>query len=192
MDEKVKREFSIYGFVNTYLTSDQLSYPYDVIFLLFKPKDLDLGFYTFIRNMQKNPNFIEAVDLGRNKVVLIYRIPKRFKADYQHFLDGSYSKMSKEFQSCFSLEDFKRDANGKAILQDGQYVKEPSRFFHIFNRTEWLKDRWKIRLYSTEDADGNPTYSARDEHDSLVLNEIELFDRQNPELEYLNVGFQLI
>ncbi len=191
LDEKVKRDFTRFGFVNTFLTCDQLSYSFNVIFLLFKPNDLDLEFYTFSKNMEKNPNFIEAIDLGHNKVVLVYRIPKRFTADYELFLDGKYSKLSKDFQSCFALEDFKRDANGKPILDGGRHVKEPSRFFHIFNRTEWLKNRWKLRLYGTEDKDGNPVFSPKDEVDSLILEEIELYDRQDSVQEFLNVGFAL-
>ncbi len=191
LDEKIKRDFSRFGFVNTYLTCDQLSYPYNVIYLVFKPNELDLEFYAFSKNMQKNPNFIEAIDLGRNKVVMIFRVPKRFKADYALFLDGQYSKLSKDFQSCFALEDIKRDDNGKPVLDGNKYVKEPSRFFHIFNRTQWLKDRWKLRLYGREDAEGNVSYTPRDEVDALILDEVELFDRQDPVLELLTVGFTL-
>lgn len=192
VDDKVRANFTRFGFVNTYLTCDQLSYPYNVIYLLFKPKDLDLEFYTFTKNMEKNPNFIEAIDLGQNKVVLIYRIPKRFKQDYGLFLEGKYSKLSKDFQSCFALEELKRDDQGKPILDGGRYVKEPSRFFHIFNRTEWLKDRWKLKLYGTTDKDGNQFIHPKDVADAAVLDDMELYDVQNPVDELLGVGFTLI
>jgi hypothetical protein len=191
LDEKAKRDFSRFGFENTYLKCDQLSYAFNVIFLLFKPNDLDLEFYTFAKNMEKNPNFIEAIDLGRNKVVMVYRIPKRFTKDYELFLEGKYSQLSKEFQNCFALEDFKRDANGKPMMDGGRYVKEPSRFFHIFNRTEWLKDRWKLKLYGHQDAEGNPQFDLRDEVDSAILDTIELYDVQDPVAEFLTVGFPL-
>lgn len=191
LDEKVKREFGRFGFVNTYLTCEQLSYNYNVIFLVFIPPALDLEFYSFSKNMEKNPNFIEAIDLGNRKVVMIYRIPKRFTKDYEYFLDGKYSRLSKDFQRCFAMEDIARDENGKPMISDGKYVKEPSRFFHIFNRTEWLKDKWKLKLYGAQDSEGNISFSPRDEAAAHLLDDLELHDKQDPVMEFLDVGFEI-
>lgn len=191
IEEKTKKLFAQFGFVNTFLSCAQLSYSFNVIFLLFKPSEFDMGFYTFARNMEKNPNFIETIDLGQNQVAMIYRIPRRFTKDYELFLDGQYSKLSKEFQSCFAMEDFKRDSNGRPIIDAGRYLKEPSRFYHVFNRTEWLKDRWKLKLYGHEDKDGNVILSPKDRHEAAILDDVELFDKQDPELETLLLEFEL-
>lgn len=191
LDDKLRKDFGRFGFVNTFLTCDQLSYTFNVVYLKFEPLKLDLEFYSFSKNMEKNPNFVDAIDLGHNQVVLVYRIPRRFIQDYALFLDGKYSKMSKEFQACFAMEDIKRGPDGKPIMDNGRFVKEPSRFFHIFNRTEWLKDRWKLRLYGDLDKEGNAQFSLRNANDAHLLDDMELFEQQNAEDEHLLTGVEI-
>lgn len=186
LSNSLKKDFERFNFVNTYLKCDDLKYSFEVIFLLFKPDDFDISFYSFSRNMSKNPNYIETIDLNNHRVVMVFRIPKRFKEDYNHFLNGDYSKMSKEFQSCFALEQYKFDSNGNLIKENGKYVYEPTIFYHVFNKTQKLKDVWKLKLYGQDSKDGI-IY----EPDSNLIDEIELYEKQDPLLETLDVGFEI-
>lgn len=184
--EETKKKFRTNGFINTYLTCDQLSYPFKVIYLLFQPKEFGMEFYSFMKEMQANQNFIEVVDLGKNKTLLVYRIPKRFTNDYDLFLEGKYSQLSKEYKRCFAMEDYKRDKNGNPVRENGKYVKEPSRFYHILNRTEELRDRWKLVLYGDgEDPD------TIDHTNAYIVDDMELYEKQDPGKETLGLGIEL-
>lgn len=173
----IKDQFYNFGFKNTFLTCPPLTYPFEVLFLLFKPVDIDLDFIRFGEELHRNPNFLETIDGGGNKVLFVYRIPKRYRHDYQLFLQGKYSKTSADFKKCFVMEQFKLDANGKPVLEKGRYVKEYTDFYHIFNRTDFIKSIWNERL----------GYSENDH----ILDSIEYYDIQKPEDETLIEEFWL-
>lgn len=168
---EIKNQFYSHGFRNTFLTCPPLTYPFEVIYLLFRPEVIDADFMSFAEELQKNPNFIEVIDGGKGKVLFVYRIPKRFRRDYELFLEGKYSKFSGDFRKCFQMEQFKLDINGRPIKEAGRYVKEFTNFHHIFNRTDHIKDVWKERLGYKQD-----------EH---ILDDMELYDRQDSVKETL-------
>lgn len=175
--DELKDLFYTFGFENTFLTCPPLSYPYEVIYLLFKPVSINMDFMRSAERLQINENFIETLDGGNNKVVLVYRIPKRFKRDYEMFLEGKYSKLGEDFKKCFVLEEFVKDINGKPVKENGRYLKEPSDFFHIFNQTDKIKDKWKERLGYSEDEhilDGCELYSKQDPIEETLEEELWL------------------
>lgn len=168
---ELKNRFYNFGFINTFLTCPPLTYPWPVLYIVFRPQVIDLDFMRFADELQKNTNFIDTLDAGGGKVLMVYRVPKRFLRDYELFLEGKYSKLSPEYRRCFQMEQFKLDAHDRPIKEQGRYVKEYTDFYHIFNRTEYIKDIWKERL----------GYRA-DEH---ILDDMELYSKQDPLRETL-------
>lgn len=164
-------EFYSQGFVNTFLTCEPLTYPFPVLYLLFRPDQVNADFIGFANNLQKNTNFIETLDAGKGKVLMVYRIPKRFRRDYELFLEGKYSKLSAEYKKCFQLEQFKVDIYGKPVKEGNKYIKEPTDFYHIFNKTDDIKSRWLERI-------GYPP-------ETHILDDMEMYDMQDPVKETL-------
>lgn len=176
--DETRRKFHDNGFVNTYLTCEPFTYPYPVIYLLFQPMRFDLAFYSFMREIQANQNFIEVIDLGLNKILFVFRIPKRFQKDYNYFIKGEYSKLSKDYQKCFAMEDYKRDENGNAIRANGKLIRESSTYYHVFNKTQVQKDRLKFKIFGDINIGDD------------LLEGMELYDKQDPEDEAYSMGFE--
>lgn len=174
INKKLMFNFYRFGFKNTYLFSEQLDdkYNFNPIYLLFEPEKLDLEFAEFIFELSTNPNFIEVKDIGYKKVLLVFKVPDQFKRDFKLFLEGQYSKVSDTYKKCFQLEkpvknergDIKRDISGGVIM-------EPTTFFHIFNKTDKLKNIYIGKL-------GLEDFKWPDE--------LELYDKVNIEKETVN------
>lgn len=167
--DDLKFKFNSFGFINTYLQVQPLTYPYPVIFLLFKPESFNIDFNNFVSEIQKNPNFIEIVDLFNGRILMTFRVPKKFTKDYYTFLEGKYSKLSAAFKSCFSMEKIKVDEKKQPIKKNGKLEKEPTNYYHIFNRTQFMKEHIKTK-YNVDDD---------------VVENIEFYDKQDPEQETL-------
>lgn len=176
IDNGLKKSFNQFGFVNTYTTCKSFTFPYKVVYLLFKPVSMDMAFYSFIESLKKNKNFVNELDLGYNRLMVVYKVPTRFNNDYDLFLEGKYSKLSAEFKSCFAMEEWKRTSTG-ALAKDinNRPIKEPSTFYHVFHRTKEFVTRWKERLGYDPDDD--------------ILNDVELYEKQNEEEETYDLGF---
>lgn len=155
-----------FGFVNTYINCNVLTYPFEVLYILFNPKELDLNFFNFEKEFCKNTNYIETYDLGNNLVLFIFRIPKEYQRDFNLFIEGKYSKTSKSYQNLFPKESYITDSTGRKMRDNkGFYLKEPSSFFHIFNKTDFLKRKWREKLgYDDDDP---------------IFEDIELYDTQD-------------
>lgn len=168
--EELKAEFYSQGFINTFLHVKGLNYPYPVIYLLFKPTRIDHSFVRFANELQKNGNFLETIDAGRNKVLMVYRVPKRFRRDYDLFLEGKYSRLSDSYKRCFQMEQFKLDALGRPMRDNrGRWIKEPTDFYHVFNRTDDIKKRWLAAIGYDESSD--------------ILDDVELYEKQDTQKE---------
>lgn len=149
INKKLVNNFYKFGFKNTFLYSDQLDklYKFNPIYLIFEPEKFDMDFNEFIFELSTNAHFIEAIDVGYKKVLLIFKIPDQFKGDFKLFEEGKYSKVSDLYKKCFSLEkpvknergDIKRDMTGAVVM-------EPSTFFHIFNKTKKLREIYQEKL----------------------------------------------
>lgn len=140
------RQFSEYRLVNTYLYWEGREYDFDTIFLLFRPEGFTLGFHLFITEMEKNINFVETIDIP-DGIVLVYKVPVKFGTDFILFLNGAYSLTSPDFKSCFQLVKYKMDTNGAFIKTPiGAYETEKTMYYHIFNKTDYLRNQWKEAL----------------------------------------------
>lgn len=140
--QELTDRFADFGFVSSYLFWERYPYPFNTVYLLFQPKEFTLDFHHFIQNMEKNINFVDTVDVP-NKVVVVFRVPARFDVDYLLFLNGAYSKTSPDFKSCFQLKEYKRGPDGKLLkTPTGGWQTEYTMYYHIFNKTEDLRNKW--------------------------------------------------
>lgn len=167
--DELVRQFPEYGLVNTYLYWEGREYDFNTIFLLFRPKEFTIGFHLFITEMEKSINFIETIDVP-NGVVLVYKIPAKFGTDFLLFLNGAYSLTSPDFKSCFKLTNYKIDSQGAFIKTPaGAYETEKTIYYHIFNKTSYLRDQWRQALGE----------------DIKLPKDMELYDKCNIEKETL-------
>jgi hypothetical protein len=157
-----------HGFVNSYLYCTPLHYSYPVVFMMFEPREFNFEFVQYINDLEKCNGFIETIDLNK-KLIMVFKVPNRFRLDYEKVIRGEYSKTSKEFQECFLLEDFKKE-NG-VIMRDpnGRPIREYTTVYHVFNRTDDLKQRWLNELGYTLESD--------------ILDNVEFYDKPDDERE---------
>lgn len=140
--DNLTRQFSEFGFVNTYLYCEKYYYDFNVIYLVFKPSEFTLGFYNFVTDMEKSVNFVETIDEPWT-VILVFRVPPRFGTDYLLFLNGAYSLTSPDFKACFRLTNYVLGPDGKTLrTSTGSLQTEYTIYYHIFNKTEYLRNQW--------------------------------------------------
>lgn len=149
----LKNKFYENGFIGTYINSDILIYPYETLLIMFHPTVINREFCLFSEQLEDNPNFIESVDIGPNKIVYVYKIPSNYRQDYFLFLKGKYSEFSSNYKSNFPIIVLRKDNNGKYIKDGKEYIRDKTEFYHIFNRTEELKNFWKKKLNYNEETD---------------------------------------
>lgn len=133
------------NFVNAYSEDTDCNIDYiNVVFLLFKPNDLQ-QFKEFLENEYlNNKEIVEDYDYDEGYVVVIYRLDNRYIKDFDLIREGKYSKTSKEFQALFP-ETVKNVTTG---------LDEPSIQHLIFNKDPKLIQFW-------EDVTGTPGLSSR-------------------------------
>lgn len=139
-----------FGFVNGYLTDVNHETEYEnCIYLVFKPANLK-EFELFVKAEKKRMGgfLLEDYDCGFNYVVLVYKIPDPFIADYKLFKEGKYSKFSAECIKLFPETVMRTD-------EDGFERVDHSLYFHVFNRSQALRGYWEEKLGTelSEDAE---------------------------------------
>lgn len=130
-----------FGFISAFVADKDHDLHYDrPVYLLFKPADLT-RMQTFIRQERRRRDqaFKEDYDYAGGYVVLAYSFPERWKADYEHFLLGEYSKFSKEYQ-----HEFPEFSDIKA--EDGNTRTTASITMRIFNKAISLKNYLEDKL----------------------------------------------
>lgn len=166
-----KADFYRFGFINTYLYYDKCYYQFKPLYLLFNPARYDLDFYKFCLALEKSNSYIETIDIA-GKVLFVFKIPERFSSDYNVFLTGKYSAFSQEFQLLFPMKSYISDRQGNLVKDsEGKYKTDPSMFYHIFNRTQTLREIYRSTLGDDIDLDDKD----------------ELYDKYNVKQETLNL-----
>lgn len=79
------------NFINCYLKDDQVVVVFDI------PKKDDNKFKLFLDYIKLNKNY-DMYEEDIDEITLYFNIPDRNKKNYEMFLQGKYSKFSKEFQ----------------------------------------------------------------------------------------------
>lgn len=135
---KIGREnLSSSGFINAYLLDiDKDNYP-DCIHVLFKPSNIGL-FREFFNEQLKRDDLVDNYDYEDGYVVLVYKLPEKFKDDFELIQQGKYSKTSTEFKNSFP--------KAIKILKEGLHRDELSLQWRIFKRSNDLIEYWEERM----------------------------------------------
>lgn len=128
------------GFLNAYIkdTLQDNQYPVDVIYLLFKPVDLNKFREFLISEYSRTDDVIDDYDYEGGYVVVVYKIRDSIKNDVCLIKHGQYSKTSEEFQNLFptSVE----------IKKGNTIKKETSLQIRIFKKTADLREYWENKI----------------------------------------------
>jgi len=134
-----KNQLKNNGFINGYIKDVNKDIEYkDVVYILFKPENLD-KFREFLdEEYQRTKDVIEDYDYEDGFVVVIYKLNPKFKKDYEIIKTGKYSHTSEQFQKLFPKT--------VKIKQGNRTKEEISLQYRIFNKTEDLVEFWEDKL----------------------------------------------
>jgi hypothetical protein len=138
------------GLVNSYIEDPQVQEMIDIVV----GPDVKLLFLLFRNNKLSTDmlkNIVQSLLLGSSTIVMTYELinnysmivlsyPSKFKEDFNKIVGGKYSKLSEDFKSRFPETRDALDSEGKVL------GKEYTLYYHIFNKTDWLKKFWLKRL----------------------------------------------
>lgn len=161
------------GFINGFLYNELCDVQYDdenVVYVLFKPKDVD-KFKVFLENQYENTKqIIEDFDYEGGFVIVVYKLKEKFKKDFDIIKTGKYSKTS---------DDFKNSFPKKIIVEKGGLRQETySLQYKIFNKTQDLLDYWEDLLGTRLEEDLEVWEGFHKEKETLNLKNIEVYVEQ--------------
>jgi hypothetical protein len=126
------------GFINGYIKDENKEYDVDVVYILFKPKNLD-KFRDFLETEYvRTKNIIEDYDYEDGFVVVVYQIPDIWKKDIILVKQGKYSKTSLAFQESFPKVI--------KVIKKGLHKDELSLQTRIFMKSPDLQEYWENKL----------------------------------------------
>src|SRR6478609_5045928 len=128
------------GFINAYVKDSlqDLQYPVDVIFLLFKPKDLNKFREFLIEEYSRTESVIDDYDYEKGYVVVVYKISESIKKDVILVRQGQYSKTSPEFQKMFDIP--------VEVKRGDTIKKEVCLQMRIFKKSADLREYWENKI----------------------------------------------
>lgn len=123
------------GFIGSFLADNDKAYIEDGtmrMFCLFKPLTSNLGFFNQkIYELESIGLIEDEYDYPEGHIVIVFKLPKKFKNDYDLFLKGKYSKFSEEFKALFP--------DKKISFKNNVKYEDYSLHFHVFRRTPGIK-----------------------------------------------------
>lgn len=126
-------------FFNGYVKDGNRDVQYEnCIYLLFKPKDLEI-FRNFLSDeYERTKAIIDDYDYSGGFVVLVYELDRKFDKDFKLIRQGKYSKTSKAFQNLFP----------KTIkIKKGFMEREDVALQHrIFKKSEDVIEYWEQKI----------------------------------------------
>jgi len=144
-----RKDILSYGFMEAYLDDVNHEPHYDAsLYLLFKPEEMD-AFQVFLEKEYKRTKLlIEDYDYAGGYVVIVYKIPEEYMKEFEMFLKGKYSKFRKKYMLLFPK-------TVKIENEDGKSVTEMSLAYHIFDKTQSIRDYWeeKVGIVLDEEAE---------------------------------------
>jgi len=156
------------GFINAYLSDSISENCYEnCIYILFKPKDLDM-FKDFLDSeYDRTKQIVEDYDYEGGFVVIVYKLNHKWEDDFKLIKQGKYSKTSNAFQKVFPKVI--------KLMKNGLHRDELSLQYRIFNKTNDLIEYWQDKLgitYWNEDMEVWPEFKIKNEIlTKKVLNE---------------------
>jgi len=155
--------------VNGYVLDKQRDVQYkNCIYLLFKPDDMD-RFREFLdEEYVRTKELIDDYDYEDGFVVLVYKLPKKFKKDFDLVREGLYSKTSDQFKAAFPKV--------LKVIKNGLQRDDISLQYRIFNKSVQLKEYWEEKMDAeiSEDAEVWTTFEINKETLDLELIKEEL------------------
>ena len=129
-----------FGFINCFLSDKdrETACPFPIL-LLFKPADMEVMQMFIEEEYRRTDHLIEEYDYDGGYVVLVYKFPVKWKEDYQKFLDGKYSKFSRELKSTYPKIVQITDTYGRRRDELGSQ-------FRIINKTADWKEQMEKDL----------------------------------------------
>lgn len=136
------------GFMDCYVSDPEimdiitLNSNQKLLFLLFKNKKLKLqDIRKIVQDLASMPvSIVFSYELVNDYSMVVIEFPESYNDDYENVIQGKYSKLSEEFKSKFPVS--------QQVLNSKKQVmgKEYTIYYHIFNKTDWLKEFWMKKL----------------------------------------------
>jgi hypothetical protein len=155
------------GFINAYI-KDSLqdnSYPVDVVYLLFKPTNLDKFREFLISEYERTNDVFDDYDYKGGYIVVVYKINESIKKDISLIKQGKYSKTSKEFQGMFPTTIQIKKASG--------IKTEVPLQIRIFKKSADLREYWENKIGQNISEDQEVWEAYDEETEILNLKNIE-------------------
>lgn len=113
-----------------------------LLFLLFRNKKLGINeMKKVVIDLAIVPvQSVFSYELVNDYSMIVIDFPEKYTQDYDYVVKGMYSKLSDSFKEKFPIS---RDVFNSKKVRIG---KEYTIYYHIFNKTEWLKNFWMERL----------------------------------------------
>lgn len=136
----------------------------DVVYLLFKPDDMEL-FQEFVEEeRQRNDLLIDEYDYAGGFIVLVYKTHPEDKEDIELIFKGQYSKISQRYKK-------KIPAVVKQVIR-GLHKDSISLQYEIIAKSQNVKDWWKKEL-DIDIPEGSEVWSIPDlEKETLYIDKI--------------------
>lgn len=129
-----------YGFLGAYLDDIHHDVHHDnSLYVLFKPENI-AAFSDFVEKEYKNNSLLmEDYDYRGGYVVLVYHFAEKYINEYELFMQGKYSKFSKEYISLFPVE---------ILVYHPKYGNTSctSLQHHVFTRSAEIKGYWERKI----------------------------------------------
>lgn len=159
------------GFIDSY-TSDPnimniltLGQNQRLLFLLFKNKKIGLEqMKKIVTDLAAIPvQIVFSYELVNDYSMIVVDFPEKYIQDYDFITQGKYSKLSDSFKDKFPVS--REVSNSKGQRMGREYTI----YYHIFNKTDWLKNVLMERLGLMELDDKLELWSSPDQTD-LIFN----------------------
>jgi len=156
------------NFINAYSFDEAKDVQYeDCILLLFRP-DNHARFRMFLEKERKRTkDFIDEYDYEGGYVVLVYKLPSKFKTDFNLVREGKYSKTSPAFQKEFAH-------TVHILTSTGGTVEKISLQYRIFNKTQDLIRYWEDKTGITLGTEDEVWSKFMEERETLTLADVKV------------------
>lgn len=156
-------------FLNGYIKEKIENNEYeDCIYILFKPSNLDM-FRAFIeKEYERTKQIITDYDIPGGFVIVVYKLDKDFKEDFDLVRKGKYSKTSDKFKNLFPKI--------KRIIINGLYRDELSLQTRIFKKTTDLKEFWETEFNMTFDEEQEVWHGFIEENETLTKEKLKEYE----------------
>jgi hypothetical protein len=165
-------------FINAFSKDKDKEIDYeDVVFLLFKPKDLNMFKEFLDEEYERTRAIIDDYDYETGYVVVVYELNERFKSDFDLVKKSKYSQTSKAFQKLFPkkvhVDQESRTSNLSPIEDSIQFL--------IFNKSKRLVNFWEniiaTQYLSSVDVEVWPFFD--EEKETLDINKLYEQDKKS-------------